>query len=335
MRDIEKFALPDVTNPTMLVTLDTGSATDDKLFAEAIMASEPTSILEEAGIIVIQRLPPEKDVAVFPIIRNTQLTWTTITPRQGAAGNAGGSAFDSTALNPVGFTTVRPLLRSANVFLDDSIELANKVNFETLAKFIAVDAKRYMESEGLKLIGNPANQDNVYAAGGFTAGGSTIAGSTLDPLDLIKAKRLLSTGSDPVVPDFVIMHPNTYDDINTHADFAPGATTNGAMLRKARFNDDGDIVRFDGMDIYVSELVPSLGSTSLGADITFDPATVISYPVIVGKKWQCLARAQHQGIRISTEDSRIRHGQWKVVDVSFGYGILRKEAMVNIVASGE
>lgn len=331
MKDIERFA--DVAGTgTRLTHIDTGSSTDDMFFAEAIIANEPTSVLEEAGIIVSQTIPAETDLAVFPILRNTQLTWTTITPRAGT--NDGGSEFSASQMQPIGYTSVRPLLKSANVFLSDSISLANKANFEMLAKMCAVDAKRYMEETGMDTLGSEANHTNIYSAGGFTSAGSIITGSTIDPLDLVKAKRLLSTGSDPAVPDFVLMHPNQYDDLNTHADFAPGASTNGAMLRKARFSDDGDIVRFDGMDIFVSELLPMIGSASLtGIEQTNGAWTVVGHPVIVGKRGQCLARAQHQGITVSTQDDRLKHGQYKIIDVSFGYGILRKEAMVYLRAS--
>jgi len=332
MRDIETFTGVQGT-PTNLASIDTGSATDDMLFAEAIIANEPTSVLEEAGIIVTQTLPADVDKAVFPILRNTQLTWTAITPR--TQSNDFGSEFNSSELNPVGFTTVTPLVRSANIFLSDSLSLVNKITFDALAKQAAVDAKRYMEEFGMDTLGSEANHTNIYAAGGkFASAGSLIAGSTLCPLDLVYSKRLLSTGSDPSVPDFVLMHPNEYDNLNTHADFAPGASTNGAMLRKARFNEDGDIVRFDGMDLYVTELLPLIGSTSLTSiEQTNDAWVVSGHPVIVGKKGQCLARAQHSGIKVSTEDSRLKHGQYKIIDVSFGYGILRKEAMVYLRAA--
>ena len=125
------------------------------------------------------------------------------------------------------------------------------------------------------------------------------------------------------------MHPNPYAQINTHPDFAPGATSNGAMMRKANFDENGDIVRFDGMDIYVSELIPSF----TGSDTYAIPSNVTARCVLVGVKGLTIGRGEHHGISVSTEDSRRRHGQWKIFDMSYDQVILVKDSMQGLMAS--
>ena len=331
MRDITKFASLAGDPSGLNSALDAPGSSQDRIFAEAIMANEPTSILEEAGIITVRTLPPEVDEIAFPLVRNTQLTWYEIDDRGKSA--YVGSDIQSTALNQVVYKVVRPTVKSAVIFLPDTVSLLNKADFDLFAKLGAVDAKRRKEQDACDLLGSESNFTQIYSAGGFVSLGSINAGSTLDPRDLTKAKRLLATGSDINVPDFVLMHPNQYEQLNTHGDFAPGASTNGAMLRKARFDDDGNIVRFDGMDIYVTELLPSVGSTSLTADQTNDAWTVVGHPVIVGCKGKAVGRGEHFGIKVSTEDNRRFHGQWKIFDMSYANTILMEESLVYIRAA--
>lgn len=332
MKDITKFAVL-AGNPSGLYSaLDTPGSSQDRIFAEAIVANEPTSILEEAGIITVRTLPPENDEIAFPLVRNTQLTWYEINDR--AASAYVGSDLNASALNQVVYQVVRPTVKSANIFLPDTVSLLNKTDFDLFAKLGAVDAKRKKEEDACDLLGSEASFTQVYSAGGFVSSGSINSGSTLDPRDLTKSKRLLATGSDINVPDFVLMHPNEYEQINTHGDFAPGASTVGAVLRKARFDDDGNITRFDGMDIYVTELLPLIGSTTLtGIEQTNDAWTVVGHPVIVGCKGRAVGRGEHHGIKVSTEDSRRHHGQWKIFDISYANTILMAESLVYLRAA--
>lgn len=321
MKEITHFDGPIAANVSNLGSLDPTGSSIDKVFAEAIMANKPTSILEEAGIITVKVAEPEKDIVSFPIIRNTQLTWSKI----GRGTNDTGSDLGASKLNAVEYKEVTPTGKTANIFIPDNVSLLNKVDFATYSLIGATDAQRQKEEEGIGSLMTEASVGTVKVAGGYTAStGSISAGSTLDPLDLVYAKRDLSTGSDINKPDFVLMHPNQYAQLNTHADFAPGATTNGAMMRKAKFDENGDIVRFDGMDIYVSELVPAQSGGYYA---------VAGHPVIVGKKGICLGRGEHHGIKVSTEDSRRRHGQWKIFDMSYDYTVLVKESLVLLRAA--
>lgn len=321
MKDVTKFG-DVVGTPSKLGSLDPTGSSVDIVFAEAVMANEPTSILEEAGIIRVMKAPAEKDKVSFPIVRNTQFTWTSI----GRGTNDTGSDLGAQALNVVEYKEVTPVVKTMNLFLPDNVSLLNKVNFGMYAEIGARDAKRQKEADALSTLTTEASVGTVKVAGGYSAStGSIASGSKLEPQDLIKAKRDLSTGSDPYTPDFVLMHPDQYAQLNTNADFAPGASTNGAMMMKAKFNGDGDIVRFNGMDLYVTELMPA----GTGGYYAVD-----GHPVIVGTKGKCIGRGEHMpGVVISTEDSRRRHGQWKIFDMSYANTVLIKESIVLIRAA--
>lgn len=339
MKDITKFGNVTGTPSGLANALDTVGSTQDSVFAEAILANEPSSILEESGIVTVRQVPAEVDEIQFPIVRNTQFTWTAIDGR--SVTNSLGSDFNASKLTAVEYRKVRPVTNTANIFLPDTVSLLNKVNFDMYAKIGAVEAKRKKEADTLLVLCGLASDgairttaetgyvaSNLRPAGAiFTMGGSVITGSTLGPIDLVKSKRVLTVGSNISVPDFVLMHPTQYEQLNSHADFAPGATSRGAMLRKAKFNDDGDIVRFDGMDVYVSELIPSV----VGSDTT---AWVNNgHPVIVGAKGKAVGLGEHSGIVVSTEDSRRLHGQWKIFDVDYASTLLVAESLVLLRAT--
>lgn len=336
MKDFVKFAsvAGADTGPPIL---DPQGSTQNWLLAEAVMANEPTSVLVEEGIIVVQKLPPNTDMAHFPILRNKNLTWSQIDYRSASSStNQFGSDVSAQTLNVIEYKKVRPLIRTANIFLPDGNSLINKVTFDHYVQLLATDAARQKELDGLITItgstnGAEASWSYTMAANSRTMSGSVTTGSTLCPRDLTFAKQLLSTGSGTgsniVDADFVLMHPTQYEQLNTHADFAPGATARGAMMRKAKFNEDGDIVRFNGMDIIVSELVPA---GSVAANTQFVGA---GHWVLVGCRGRCGARAEHFGMKITSEDSRRFHGQWKIIDMSYAHDILVAEAQVLIRAT--
>lgn len=321
MKEITQFANV-VGAPSDVLNQDPAGSTQDFLFAEAIVANEPTSVLVEEGILVVQKLPAEVDEARFPILRNKVFTWNTLDWR--AASTIVGSDVAANAVNVIEFRRIRPVGQTANIFLPDGVQLVNKVSFDMYVQLVATEAKRKKEADGLaKIMGTSSNVEvftQKYAAGGFVSGGSVITGSTLTPLDLIKAKKTLMTGSNVQKPDFCLVHPSQYQALNTHADFAPGATARGAMLRKAKFNEDGDIVKFDGMDVIVSELAPA---GSVAANTAFVNA---GHWALVGTRGKCGARAEHYGLRVSSEDSRRFHGVFKIFDMDYEHDILVDEA---------
>jgi len=327
MKEITQFANVAGTPSGLTNQLDADGSSIDIAFAEAIIANEPTSVLEEHGIIRVKKIPPEVDKASFPIVRNTQLTWVEIGRTTSGSLNELGSDLDATGLNRVEYKEVQPTIWTANFFLPDTVNLLNKTNFEMFAKLGATDAKRRKEEAALgSYLGSETKVTQIYAAGGFVSAGSIIAGSTLDPLDLTKAKHQLMTGSDPWRPDYALMHPDQYVALQTHADFSPGATATAAS-RKARFTPDGELVRYDGLDIVVTELMPAVTGSATTA------WTVDGHPVIVGQKGYAICRAEHFGLKIHTEDSRRRHGQWKIFDISYAHDILVPESVILLRAA--
>ncbi len=325
MKDFTQFGNVVGVTSGLSNALDSVGSSIDKVFAEAILAYEPKTVLEEQGIITVRSTPAQVDTVSFPVVRNTRFTWNTLDPRSSANQ---GSELSAQALNRVEYLEVRPVMKTAHVFLPDGVDLLNKVNFDTHSQMLARDAKRQKEADALTTLTTEANLLYIYTAGGaFTSNGSVTTGSTLGPQDLLAAKTLLVTGSDPVVPDFVLVHPAQYEQLNKHKDFSPGATTPGAMMRKAQFNADGDIVRFDGMDIYWTDLMPAV----TGSATTAYP--VNGHPVIVGKKGWAIARGEKSGITINTQDSRVSHGVWKIVDMWYANTVLVKESIVLLRAS--
>lgn len=322
MKQMSKFANVAGTPSGLANQLDNVGSSQDVIFAEAIVTMEPTSILEEAGIVAVRQTPNPHDELSFPIVRNTQLTWTEIDGR--ATTNSLGSEFDTSGLNRVEYKVVRPTVKSASIFLPDEVSLLNKVSFDLYSEMCARDAKRKKEEDALTILTTESNISNLYAAGGFSSNGSVAAGSTLDPSDLLSAQRILGTGSDPITPDFVLVHNNQYEQLNKHEDFAPGTTSPGAMMRKASFDQDGNIVRFTGMDIYKTELLPGqTGSATTAYEVD-------GHPVVVGKKGLAIGRGEKLGVTIHTQDDRIRHGTYKVIDMAYDHTILVDESLVLI-----
>lgn len=325
MRELTKFANVAGTPSGLANALDTVGSSQDKIFAEAIIAYEPTTVLESAGIITVKSVADPVDTISFPVWRNTRLTWTTIDGR--STTNSLGSEFNTQALNRVEYREVRPTVKTASIFLPDSVSLLNGVDFDMYSRGLAAEAKRQKESDALTTLTTEASLTNLYNANNFVANGSVTTGSTLGPSDLLAAQTLLMTGSDPVSPDFVLVHNKQYEQLNKHPAFAPGATTPGAMMRKAQFDQFGNIMNFAGMDIIFTELMPAVTGSATTAYLTS------GHPVIVVKKGWAVGRGEKQGITINTVDDRVRHGQYKVVDMAYDNTVLVKESLVLIRAS--
>lgn len=319
MKEISQFANVAGTPSGLANALDIVGSSLDVIFADAIVAMEPTTVLEEAGIIVVKTTPDPHDKLSFPIVRNTQLTWTEIDGR--ATGSSLGSEFDTSAMRSVEYKEVRPTVKTASVFLPDEVSLLNKVDFNLYAQLCAVDAKRKKEVDALTLLTTESEHTNIYSAGTFASGGSA-TGSTLDPQNLLDARTILRAGSDPTDPDFVLVHTEQYDQLTRNDAFAPGTTSPGAMMRKARFDEKGDLSEFAGMGIYWTELVPSVTGSATTS------YTTDGHPVIIGKKGWAIGRGEKLGITVHSQDDRIRHGTYKVIDMSYDHTILVKESMM-------
>jgi hypothetical protein len=324
MKDLTTFA--GLANATTIGSLDSAGSSIDKIYAEAVIANEPTTILEEAGIIRVKKVPENTDTIDFPIFKNKLLTWTEIA----RSSNDNGIDPTLTALAAVEYRSVTPTVKTAALFIPDTVNLLEPANFQFYAVLGAADAKRKKEQDAIDTLGSAGTITNFFnrTAGGFSTT-AVIAGSTLDPTDLMKAKTQLATGSNTYKADFVLMHPNQYEKLNSSAQFSTASTTAGTLMRKAVFDKDGNIIRFNGMDIYVSELLNQIGS---GTD-TGGSFTVTGHNVIVGVKGLAACRGEKEGLKVSTEDRRTLHGQYKVFDMNYKADSLVRDSVIVIRAA--
>lgn len=329
MKELTTFA--GIANASTLGSLDSAGSSVDKIFAEAIVANEPTTILEEAGIIRVKKVSPESvDQIDFPIFKNKYLTWTTIS----RGTNDNGITPTNTSLAAVEYRAVTPTLKTAVLFIPDNVKLLDPANFEFYSVLGAADAKRKKEQDSINTMGSGTTQTNfseIKTAGGYT---NTIvsSGSTLDPTDLLAAQTALATsgtGSDPYKADFVLMHPEQYEQMNSNAQFSDASTTAGTLMRKAVFDKDGNIVRFAGMDIYVSELMWDVGS----ATDTTGSFGAAGHMVVVGVKGLACCRGEKEGLIVHTQDERVLHGQYKIFDMEYDVDNLVRESIALIRAA--
>src|SRR3990167_7411318 len=84
----------------------TGSTSQDRIYAEAVFASMPT-LLPYEDWFQVQDLPAGKEVAMFPYIKNFDLTWTSVT----GTGSDTGSIVASTQGPGLNWKEIRPELQ--------------------------------------------------------------------------------------------------------------------------------------------------------------------------------------------------------------------------------
>ena len=307
MREIGKFI-----TTTKRADVDAAGSTADSIYAEAVLANMPTLVVKENGLLMTKDVPGQVDSAVFPIFTNMDLSWTNIS----GTGSDLGSEVTATAGTAATFKKITPVQLTSAIFVTDAVDLTvNKADFELYSRIGGVAVQKKMDQDAIAdgiMAAETAVGSLVYAAGGFTANGSISAGSTLTPTDASKGVNLLSTGSNIYPPNVMVMHPNQYNQFVMHQDFSPNANT--AAFRKATFNNVGKMVAYDGMQIVVTELV-NAGSTG--------PFAVAGHPVALFTKGLSGALATKQaGFRVTTEDRRLNHGQYKIFDIMFKADVL-------------
>lgn len=322
MAYIGKFA-EKANNPTMRSTVDPNGSTVDKIFADAVMASIPTMVMEQYGLALVKDIPEQHDTVSFPIYTNFDLTWNNLS-ESGSANN--GSVITMTAGNAVTYKETTPVLYSAGIFIADMVDIStNKSDFDHYSEIAGVQVARKKDTEFITVIAAEDQLTNVsrYAAGGFTANGSLSTGSTLTPSDLTSVKTLLSTGSDIYVPDVALMHRNQYQSLVLHQDFSVNANT--AVSRKATWKD-GELVRYDGLDIVVTELVTA------GSGLEWEG--VSGHPIFVFRKGKSVGFAEKKAaFKVNTVDDRIRHGKFKIFDVMLSSKVLIPASIVILRAA--
>ena len=317
MKQVGKFIAT-----TKRLDVDPSGATEDTIYAEAVLANAPTTVVKEKGLLMVRDVPGQSDSVTFPIFNNFKLSWTNIS----GTGSDLGSEIETTQGGAGRWKKLTPVGYSAGLFISDEVDIStNRADFELYAKLGGVEVSRKIDQDSIQdAIMNAATESgsNVYSAGGFVAEGSVGTGSTLTPSDISKAKTLLSTGSNIYHPNVILLHPNQYNQLVMHQDFSNNANT--AALKKAVFKD-GQLIAYDGMEIVTTELVNS--GTDGGYVAPGHPAAVFTRA-----KSGALA-TKNSAFRVTTEDSRLRHGKYKIFDIRFKADVLIPESIVIIRCS--
>ena len=314
MKEVGKFIAT-----TKRLDVDAAGSTVDTIYADAVIANMPTTVVKEKGLLMTKDVSGQSDSVTFPIFDNFNLSWTNIS----GSGSDTGSEVAATQGVTGKYKKITPVGYSAALFITDEVDLTtNKADFDLYAKLGGVAVSRKIDQDSIEdglMAAETATGSNVYAAGGFTAEGSIAAGSTLTPTDISKAKTLLSTGSNVYHPDVILVHPNQYNQLVMHQDFSNNSNT--AALNKASFKG-GQLIAYDGMEIVTTELV-NAGSS--------DPFAVDGHAAAIFTRSLSGALAtKNAAFRVTTEDSRLRHGKYKIFDIRFKADVLVPESIVII-----
>jgi len=326
MREIGKFI-----TTTKAADIDPQGSTADLIFAEAVQASMPTLVVDKYNMVMKKDVPGQVDTAVFPVFKNYSLTWTDIS----GTGSDLGSELTLSQGSAMEFTKLTPVLYTAGIFVTDAVDLkVNQASFDQYASLAATQVAKKIDVDVIKNgFLDVEGVASTYNAGGkWQVNGSIIAASTLTPQDLINGFDQLATGGAELYPpDAVLLHPNQYTDLVSHQDFSPTSTK--GYYRKAVFDKDGNLTRFAGMEIIKTELV-NVGSGS-GTKAAYDKAWPVSgFGVVLFKKGVSVALAtKNAGFKVSTEDSRRMHGQYKIFDLMFATKYILADSMLFIRAA--
>ena len=308
--------------PTSRSVIDSAGSTVDTIFADAIMASLPTLVIDQYNLLMVKEVPDQHDSVTFPVLQNFDLTWTNLS----GTGSDLGSEVEVTAAPATTFRKITPLVQSAAIFIHDMVDIqTNKHDFNLYANLAAVNVSKKIDQDGINdgifNVVQTAGSREIRVAGGY-ATGSILTGSTLGPDDLSDCKATMSTGSNIYMPDTVLMHPTQYNQLVQSSDFQSQLYR---VSGKATFKE-GELTKYDGLTIVVTELVNN-GATGFGTTEGGYYA-VAGHPVAVYSKRVagCLAK-KSSAFRVSTVDSRLKHGKYKIFDIAFTADVLVPEAI--------
>jgi len=321
--EVSKFAHSYTTAGSM----DSGSSTSDRIFAEAMIIAQPIAPLEEKGVIEIRDVGPNTDKVVFTVIPESSFNWRTVDTRASEL-VTGGSL--QTISAPT-FTEVTPLTKSATIFIHDNINLVNPIDFKKIAIIAGnqVKQKKIVDAmTELTTIGNYTVSTSVRNGNGYTTHGSVATDDNLAPNDLVSAKADLKGQTSPIVPDVCIAHTKQFGQIENHANFSPGQTTN-SNFKKAKFDADGHLASFDGMEMI--EVLEAEYAQHTSGSFT-------SYPghyVVIGKRDLMLGRGENNR-KNTVEDFRNpeEHGVRRTLNVNFDY-VLKYPDGIRLIACSD
>ncbi len=297
-------------------SLDSGGKTSDRIFADAMIIAQPVAPLEEKGVIEVRDTGPNTDKVVFTVIPESTFNWRTVDTRASEL-VSGGSL--QTISAPT-FTEVTPLTKSATIFIHDNINLVNPVDFKKIATIAGnqIKQKKILDAmTELTTIGNYTASTSARNGNGFTtyssSSGSVASDDTLTPNDLTSAKNDLKVQTTPIVPDICIAHTKQLTQLENHANFSPGQTTN-SNFKKAKFNADGHLESFDGMEI-IEVLEAEYAAHTIAPFNTNN-----GHFAVIGKRELMLGRGENNR-KNTVEDFRNpeEHGVRRTLNVNFDY----------------
>ena len=320
MDELSKFA----HSYTTAGSLDAGDSTVDRIFAEAMIIAQPVAPLEEKGIIEVKDVGPNTDKCVFTVIPESTFTWRTVDTRKSEA-VTGGSLQQISAPT---FTEVTPLTQSATIFIHDNINLVNPVDFKKIAQIAGnqVKQKKIVDAiTEMTTVTNYTAATSIKNGNGYTTYGTVASDDTLTPNDLTSAKNDLKGQTSPIVPDACLVHTKQKTQIENNANFSPGQTTN-ANYKKAKFDSDGNLVGFDGMEI-IEMITAEYAAITSGS---FNSNN--GHYAIIGKKDLMLGRGENNR-KNTVEDFRNpeEHGIRRTLNVNFDY-VLKYPNGIRLIA---
>ena len=338
---ISKFAveaydeISKLSNETDAASLDASSDTVSKKFTELVRLVRPQTNLIESGIVRVQDVEPNTDQAIFTTQVQQAFTWTEFDARGSEISilAAGSATFQS--YTAPSYLTITPTTKTSTLFLHDNISLVNPIRMaeimaqvteeiamakELNAYTIMASAGLYTGSVSIKQASGYTNLNTVAAAAGGQTGSYVTTGSVLIPSDLVAAKKDLKTsGNRKIKPNVVLLATEQLSDLETHSDMSPGQSNN-ANFKKAVYDENGKLIRFDGMDLVESQEMPTITTGHF--------ASADGHYTYVGQKNLMCARGEHSAKnKVETFRDPKNHGTELTMDVSYSHGLLFPKAM--------
>lgn len=338
---ISKFAIEahdeisKLSNETDAASLDASSDTISRKFTELVRLVRPQTNLVETGIVRVQDVEPNTDYAIFTTQLQQAFTWTEFDLRGSEISilAAGSATFQS--YTAPSYLTVQPTTKTSTLFIHDNVSLVNPVRMAEIMAQVTEEIAMAKELNAYTIMGSAGlytGSVSIFQASGYTAlatvaaasggqsGSYVTTGSVLIPSDLVAAKKDLKTsGNRKIKPNVVLLATEQLSDLETHADFSPGQTSN-ANFKKAVYDENGKLIRFDGMDLVESQEMPTLDDGHF--------ASADGHYCFVGQKNLMCARGEHSAKnKVETFRDPKNHGTELTMDVSYAHGLLYPKAM--------
>lgn len=306
-------------------SLDSGAITVSKKFTEMIRLVKPSIVLEEKGIVRVQEVEDNTDQAIFAVQVQQSFTWTEFDVRGSEVSSlaAGSGSFQS--YTAPAYMTIVPSTRTTTLFIHDNIRLVNPVRMAEIMAQVMEEIKSAKENAAystLATTGSYTASVTYREASGYTTmvGSYVVTGSVLTPSDLVAAiKDLKTSGNRKLIPDVALMATEQKSDLETHSDMSPGQSSN-ANFKKAVYDENGNMVRFAGLDIVEATQMPQVTTGYF--------TSVNGHYCYVGKKGLILGRGEHtKRNKVETFRDPKKHGTEITIDVSYKHGILYNKSI--------